>query len=94
MKNVSFMALLVSVIMLSCNHKPAGNMDKTKSTEPQPIKIRVSQLATDKDLNCGMTLTDDDIGDTTTYNGKIYGFCSAECKADFLKNPQAALDKK
>jgi YHS domain-containing protein len=26
--------------------------------------------------------------DTTRYKGKLYGFCSRECKEEFLKNPE------
>ena len=40
-----------------------------------------------KDPVCGMKV---DLGTTTlksTYQGKIYGFCSAECKTTFDKNP-------
>jgi YHS domain-containing protein len=96
MKNICFMALLVSALLVACNHgeKPAENMEKMKTTGPQGVKMSVTQLASNKDYSCGMTLTDDAIGDTTTYNGKIYGFCSSECKAEFLKNPEAALNKK
>lgn len=40
-----------------------------------------------KDPVCGMKI---DLGTTkfkSTYQGKVYGFCSAECKATFDKNP-------
>ena len=36
---------------------------------------------------CGMK-TADHLSDTTTYNGKTYGFCSTMCKDEFLKNPE------
>ena len=39
-----------------------------------------------KDPNCGMPVTAG-IEDTVHYNGKVYGFCSDECKQAFLKNP-------
>ncbi|MDP9042173.1 MAG: YHS domain-containing protein [Bacteroidota bacterium] len=29
------------------------------------------------------------IADTVHYNGKVYGFCSDECRDAFLKNPVA-----
>ena len=37
-----------------------------------------------KDPNCGMPVTAG-IEDTVHYNGKVYGFCSDECKMHFLK---------
>ena len=40
-----------------------------------------------KDPNCGMPVTAG-IKDTVHYNGKVYGFCSDECKQAFLKNPE------
>ena len=43
------------------------------------------QFASKKDLSCGMPLTAG-LEDTTVYKGKYYGFCSSECKADFIKN--------
>ena len=31
------------------------------------------------------------VEDTAHYKGGIYGFCAAECKADFLKEPELYL---
>ena len=42
-------------------------------------------FASKKDLSCGMPLTAG-LEDSVYYKGKIYGFCSPECKADFIKN--------
>ncbi len=44
-----------------------------------------------KDPSCGMPMTAG-IEDTVHFHGKVYGFCSDECKQIFLKNP-AALAK-
>jgi YHS domain-containing protein len=41
-----------------------------------------------KDLSCGMPISAG-VSDTAQYKGKLYGFCSAECKADFLKDAEA-----
>ena len=40
-----------------------------------------------KDPSCGMPVTSI-IEDTVHYNGKVYGFCSDECKQIFLKDPK------
>lgn len=96
MKKVMFYTVLATSLALgACNHKAeAPKADEKMSTDSKMVNIKVSQLASNKDPNCGMTLADDGIADTTTYQGKVYGFCSSECKADFLKNPDAALAKK
>ncbi len=39
-----------------------------------------------KDPYCGMPVTAG-ITDTVHYKGKVYGFCSDECKQLFLKDP-------
>lgn len=51
------------------------------------------EFASKKDLACGMPLSAG-LEDTAHYKGKIYGFCSAECKENFLKDPQKYLAKK
>lgn len=43
-----------------------------------------------KDPSCGMPVTAG-IGDTAHYKDKVLGFCSKECKDEFLKNPEANL---
>jgi YHS domain-containing protein len=43
-----------------------------------------------KDPNCGMPVTAG-IMDTVHYKGKVYGFCSDECRDAFLKNPVAMV---
>jgi YHS domain-containing protein len=62
--------------------------DETKSTAPAPkkvIEIPLSSLAIKNDPVCGMTLKE--VADTTTYQGKTYGFCGSGCKDEFVKNP-------
>ncbi len=69
------------------NHK-----DSTAAAVPKQPFAGV-EFASKKDVACGMMLSAG-ITDTAHYNGKIYGFCSAECKADFLKTPEAFLASK
>lgn len=45
------------------------------------------------DLVCGMP-TSAGVSDTAHYKGKIYGFCSSECKAEFVKNPSSLVATK
>jgi YHS domain-containing protein len=96
MKKIFFYSVLaVSITLGACNQKAAAPKGGDKMTsDPKGVNIKLSQLATNKDLNCGMGLEEGVIADTTTYQGKIYGFCSPECKADFLKDPAAKLSQK
>jgi YHS domain-containing protein len=50
----------------------------------------VASVDNRKDPTCGMPLTAG-INDTAHYKNKVIGFCSAECKAEFVKNPAAGL---
>lgn len=49
-------------------------------------KTVISLVDYKKDPACGMPLTAG-LEDTTRYKGKLYGFCSKECMAEFLKDP-------
>jgi YHS domain-containing protein len=41
-----------------------------------------------KDPVCGMQVDEKKTQHRTTYQGKEYAFCGAECKQSFDKNPQ------
>ena len=52
------------------------------------------EMVTNKtDFICGMPTTAG-ISDTAHYKGDAYGFCSAECKAEFQIDPSKYLTKK
>ncbi len=86
--------IIVVAVMAACNTHNNAKADE-KADAPKPaITVKVADLATNMDNVCGMKLEDGHIGDTTTYQGKIYGFCSSECKAEFLKDPQSHLTQK
>jgi len=53
-------------------------------------KFTAAMVDNKKDPSCGMPVTAG-IEDTVHYNGKVYGFCSEECKNAFLKNPVAMV---
>jgi YHS domain-containing protein len=93
---VVFVSML---IFLSCK-----NTNQTK--EPQTIiqeqngmgahkkaLFKNVQFAANKDFVCGMPISAG-VQDTAHYKGKIYGFCAAECKEEFLKNPESYLSEK
>ncbi|MDD2791694.1 MAG: YHS domain-containing protein [Sediminibacterium sp.] len=47
----------------------------------------------DKDFICGMPISAG-VSDTAHYQKKVYGFCSKECKDEFLKNPASYVAAK
>ena len=59
-----------------------------KTVDSVKAKYTRDMVDNKKDPSCGMPLTAG-IEDTAHYNGKVYGFCSDECKQIFLKNPVA-----
>jgi YHS domain-containing protein len=65
-------------------------MDSTNNPETAAKTYAVSLVDNKKDPTCGMPVTAG-IGDTAHYDGHVLGFCSAECKSEFLKNPKAGL---
>jgi YHS domain-containing protein len=73
---------------LACSEKPKTQMTAApvKTTDTIAQKFTVAMVDNKKDPNCGMPVTAG-IADTVHYNGKVYGFCSDECKQAFLKNP-------
>lgn len=93
MKKLFFIATVFS--LFACN-QGKENSAENSATSPAPVesKVSVSQLATATDFVCGMTLTDDMIADTASYEGKLYGFCATECKTEFLKSPAQYLSQK
>lgn len=98
MKKIFFAANVLFVLSLvACNTKQEPKTEETTpavTAEAAQPDVKVSQLATNKDFACGMDLADGGIADTTTYEGKLYGFCSHECKEEFLKNPTSYLSQK
>ncbi|MFN8300383.1 MAG: hypothetical protein U0T75_14880 [Chitinophagales bacterium] len=87
------MSAAVLVALTACNNKPAET-NTPEASAPAPksefVDIKVAQLSTNVDPGCGMTVEDGSIADTATVDGKLYGFCSKECKADYLAKAQGS----
>jgi YHS domain-containing protein len=59
-------------------------------------RFHIKDVSNKKDPVCGMPLTAG-IGDTLHYKNEVMGFCSEECKNEFLKDPKkyiSVADKK
>jgi YHS domain-containing protein len=91
-----FLAITMALVVAACNSntKPSEkSMASDTSNHAIKAKYTTSMVDNKIDLSCGMPLTAG-IEDTCHYNGKVYGFCSKECKDDFLKNPAGAIKEK
>lgn len=95
MKTFIIIAITIVATAACNNQKPtetkAGPADSTMKVVK--AKYTVNMVDNKIDLSCGMPLTAG-IEDTCHYNGKVYGFCSKECKDEFLKNPAGAIKEK
>jgi YHS domain-containing protein len=90
---MKYITIISFALLFSCNQaaqKPQVITSPPASSEEKTINIDASKLAMAKDPVCGMSLKSS-AGDTVTYNGKFYGFCSKDCKDEFLKNPSEYL---
>ena len=95
-RNAGLLSLSILTIgMFACHHmeKAAEKMSTPDSTTAKTEASKsydVALVDNRKDPTCGMPVTAG-IGDTAHYKNKVIGFCSAECKAEFVKNPAAGL---
>jgi YHS domain-containing protein len=89
--------VMASLLILSCgqtNDKAnAASVDTNQVATMDTAAEKtyaVSLVNNKKDPTCGMPVTAG-ISDTTHYENLVLGFCSTECKNEFLKNPKANL---
>jgi YHS domain-containing protein len=76
------------VLIFACNEKPKAETSILKISTSDSVrkKYTAEMIDNKKDPSCGMPMSAG-IEDTVHYKGKVYGFCSDECKQIFLKNP-------
>lgn len=94
------MKLILPVIAVlffaACEQKtpppPApASTPEVKTMQAPAADSSLVNVKTEKyDPICGMPVTAG-IVDTATYDKKTYGFCSPDCKAEFVKDPKAAI---
>ena len=91
--------LIIVLALGACHQNPKSedNADVSVSSDSMVVKTDSSKpkftaamVDNKKDPNCGMPVTAG-IADTVLYKGKVYGFCSDECRDAFLKNPDALV---
>ena len=90
-------ALLCGSILLisSCETNPSATatsdkMDTTMHAPATASTFSPDMLSNQKDPACGMPVSAG-ISDTAHYNNYVLGFCSSECKAEFIKNPAGMI---
>lgn len=83
---------LASLLLLSSCGNSQSPPGTSKTTAVDTVKFAVSMVDNKFDPSCGMPVTAG-IGDTVHYKGKVIGFCSKECKDDFLKDPEKNIAK-
>lgn len=91
-------AVFFIILALACS-----NNKQDTAAESQPAEMESSMennshfkpemVVNTTDFACGMPVSAG-ISDTCHYEDKAYGFCSAECKAEFQKEPAKYLAAK
>ncbi len=92
----SFFALLMLGALACGNNQETSTETKQEvmqQHEDVEAKYTPDMVVNEKDYTCGMPVTAG-ISDTCHYEGKAYGFCSAECMAEFKKDPAGNIAKK
>lgn len=102
MKTKPFL-LAASMILVACNNNAAERKAPVTDNAKQDTHIRMPPapeknfegivFANKTDYICFMPVTAG-VEDTAMYKGNVYGFCSKECKEEFLKNPKQYLTAK
>ena len=97
MKIPSIATLIVAILLIiACgqtnNNGAASNNTSTLNNANTSAEktFAASAVNNKKDPSCGMPVTAG-ISDTAHYEKWVIGFCSTECKNEFLKNPKANL---
>ena len=83
----SFFTLML-LCLYSCNSQQQKDAAKNIVIKPVTTALKEEKIPVDnkKDPVCGMPVSAG-IKDTSYYKGNVYGFCSKECKEEFVKTP-------
>ena len=98
-KSMIALSISVCIFLIACGNpmNDTANNAATSETTANLTTDTVSEKTYDvkildnkKDPTCGMPVTAG-VSDTAHYKNKVIGFCATECKAEFLKNPEANI---
>jgi YHS domain-containing protein len=86
--SLPFVIFLLACYLPACHGRQPAGQDAVPiqpSADAAPAKkLDLTMVDYPKDPTCGMPLTAG-LEDTLHYKGKVYGFCSRECKEAFVK---------
>jgi YHS domain-containing protein len=88
--------IFIAVLVLAACSNNQKKTEEVKASAPmvetatEPVQYMPEMVINKKDFACGMPVSAG-ISDTCQIDGKAYGFCSSECKAEFLKDPKKYL---
>ncbi len=87
---ITSLVFFAAIVFIACNNNKENVAEKKdsaamQSSKTDSIKYTVLMVDNAKDPTCGMPVGAG-IEDTLHYNNKSIGFCSKECKEDFVKN--------
>lgn len=88
--------IFIAVLFLAACSNNQKKTEEVKAPAPmvetatEPAHYKPEMVVNKKDFACGMPVSAG-ISDTCQIDGKAYGFCSPECKAEFLKDPKKYL---
>ena len=102
MKKIFFTASIMSLALLACNDSKKENNEQPVQPTISASKDTASHMNMQVDENpalvklsenrfdpiCNMPVTAG-VSDTLSYDGHVIGFCSPDCKAEFVKDPKA-----
>lgn len=91
MRYVAAACLIISTLF-ACKEEDVNKVEMT-ITKKEISQYTPSMVVNKKDYACGMPVGAG-ITDTCHYQTKAYGFCSTECKKEFLKDPKKYLTTK
>jgi YHS domain-containing protein len=94
----TFIAIPFIILSVACANDKQNAAVENKPAEMESSKenhahFKPEMVANTTDFACGMPVSAG-ISDTCHYEDKAYGFCSAECKAEFQKEPSKYLAAK
>jgi len=97
MKN-TIIALSFMIISIACSNNKHDAAVENKPAEMESAmenqhQYKPEMVVNTIDFACGMPVSAG-ISDTCRFEDKAYGFCSAECKAEFQKEPAKYLAAK
>lgn len=87
---------MASILITACGNTKTETPTTTDSAamlalDSTAVKtLDASIVDNKKDPTCGMPVKAG-ISDTAHYDKHVIGFCSSECKAEFLKDPKASI---